>query len=145
MFIDVTFYLILANWYSGMIDTNFVDVQTHTHRHSNILKYLLSDTDTLRLVWNIKITRRTTGARGCYFLSSFNNFWMSRAISSYIGLSWYILHYLGLSRTISDYLRLSQTVWTILYYLGLFWTISDYLWLSGTILDYLGLSGTNWH
>ena len=72
----------------------------------------------------LKIPRRTTGARGCYFLSSFNYFGLSRAISSYLG-------YLELSRTISDYLRLSRT---ILDYLRLSQTISDYLRLSGTIL-----------
>ena len=94
-----------------------------------------------------KITRRTTGARGCKFwtiLNNFEAFWtipnyleLSRTILDYLGLSRTILDSLGQSRNISDYLVLSRTISD---YLRLSQTISDYLRLSQTISDYLGLS-----
>ena len=129
----------------------------------------------LNLVWNIpkegcipsskmviaiKITRRTTGARGYKFELFQSNFQLYKTIFLvylvlsrfilvyfelfwtilvYLGASRCILVYLGLTRSISVYLGSSQSIWD---YLGLYWTIWDYLGLFGTIWDYLGLPRT---
>ena len=88
----------------------------------------------------LKITRRTTGARGYkfnYFITKSNNLTLSCSFLVYLSASQCISVYLGLSETIWTYLGLSGTIWV---YLGLYWTILDYLGLSMTILDYLRLS-----
>ena len=51
-----------------------------------------------------KITRRTTGARGCYLLLSFNNFGLTQTIWDYPVLSGTISDYFGLSLTILNYI-----------------------------------------
>ena len=115
----------------------------------------------------LKITRRTTGARGY----KFELFWcilywtiFSYLISVYIlvnlGASWCISVYLSLYqfrslylnqfRSILIFLGLSCSIpfyfslfWTFLVYLGLSWSISVilvYLCLSQSISVYLGLS-----
>ena len=99
-------------------------------------------------VWLKKITRRTTGAQGCKFLTSFERFWrvfnfiepifrstliyfnLFRSITFFLGLSiaiWLslaIMGYLRLSRSISCYFRIS-------------FAISGYFWLSSVIFGYL--------
>ena len=103
-----------------------------------------------------KITRRTPGARRCYFLTSnikqvSNKFKQAvlgyRAILGYFGLSWAILGNFGESQAISGNIWQSRAIscylmlfCNVLVYLRLSWTTSDYLELSWTILGYLQLS-----
>ena len=107
-----------------------------------------------------KITRRTTGAQGCNFLTIFEQFWIilnyfelyrtifAKSFLIYFGQSWFILVYLSLSSSIFvylnvclfilDYLGLSQS---ILVYLGLSHPISVYFRLSLLSQAFLAVSG----
>ena len=91
-----------------------------------------------------KITRRTTGAQGCKFLTSFERFWrvlnfiepIFRSTLIYLNLFRSITFFLGLSiaiwlsLAIMGYLRLSRSISC---YLGISFAISGYFWLSSVI------------
>ena len=70
--------------------------------------------------------RRTTGAQGGNFLTSFKDFEMLFKL-----YRTFFLFYLNVSRVILSYLKLS-------------WDISGYLWLTHVTLFYLVLSGAIW-
>ena len=92
-----------------------------------IFKFVVNQTSPRDLSLE-KITSRTTGERGCKFVTGFelilNNLYLTIFII-YLNLS--ILGYLGLSHAISSYLRIS---WAILGYLELSWALSGYNELS---------------
>ena len=83
-----------------------------------IFKFVVNQTSPRDLSLE-KITSRTTGERGCKFVTGFelilNNLYLTIFII-YLNLSQCILGYHRLSRTISRYLKLSQD---IMGYLGL--------------------------
>ena len=81
----------------------------------------------------------TTGAQGCNFLTSFEQFWI---VLNYFELYWTIfaksiLIYFGQYWSILVYLSLSLSIFV---YLNVCLFILDYLGLSQSILVYLGLS-----
>ena len=99
----------------------------------------------------LKITRRTTGARGFNFLTNFEQFWMiwkylelyRTIFSVHLCLFWSILVKLGLSCSILGYLGLSQAMsenpWLSLAISNYLW-LSANLWLSRVIPGYIQLS-----
>ena len=101
--------------------------------------------------WKRTRTRRTTGARGCNFLTSFEQFWIIlNFIEPLFDLSWSISIYLGLSCSFSGYFWFSWAIsghlvqyQAIFDCLGLSWVhpaISGYFWLSLASSVYLLLS-----
>ena len=119
-----------SKWNVSKFSTNIIEILSrHCLYIDKILYKYQMYSNKLPL---IRITRRTTGARGCKFWTILKHFELYRTIWNYLGLSGTISDYHGLSRTFSDYLGLP---WTI----GLSRTISEYLILPQTILDYLGL------
>ena len=100
-----------------------------------------------------KITSHTTGAQGCKFVKSFENFEQydlpfSLSISVYLNLSWFISVYLGSARFILIFLIYHGLYQAILSYLGPFHTKMGYpglcqdisSYISEAILSYIKLS-----
>ena len=81
----------------------------------------------------IKITRRTTGAQGIYFLTS-----VYQVTSGYIWLSWDIPGYLRIFLAISSYLCLFLAIASrdTSYYFVLSVSILRYFWLSYIFSSY---------